>query len=463
MPRVHRLPDATFPLNGTEIMILNQSSITTRGVQQVTKKAPVADVVGAMMVFHGAITDGVSTEAFPSVPTTVNFSGAFIDSDSFWSSDSPSLFVVPLAGMYLCGAQVNWSQTGTPPTVETWFIQLLRNNNDVVAFDIREQDAALQTMAYTMSGPFPFAIGDTLLLQVQSDPDSLELVASMWMTYQGALLPPPPVPPVAPVITSDSSDTMTEGIGTTFTVTATGSPTITFSQAGTLPTGITWTAPVLSGTPGAGTAGTYDETFTATNGAGSATQAFTLTVVPAPPAYLLYDQFIDADGTDLTTHTMDVGPGWTSFAGTWWIQSNSASLHTSASQNQIVSDAGVADVTVKVTYTPSAIYDGALTFNASDSSNFWILSPDAGDGNFRLFKIVSGFYIEAVFDSFPLTAGTPYDLTLVTSSDTITYYVDGTMIRQFSEVGRFNSTATLFGLRTGDDTNSSWNNFIVQN
>ena len=65
-------------------------------------------------------------------------------------------------------------------------------------------------------------------------------------------------------------------------VTATGSPTPSLSETGTLPSGVTFTetAPAtLSGTPGAGTAGTYPLTFTAHNGVGiDAIQKFTLTV-----------------------------------------------------------------------------------------------------------------------------------------------------------------------------------------
>jgi hypothetical protein len=57
------------------------------------------------------------------------------------------------------------------------------------------------------------------------------------------------------------------------------------SETGALPSGVTFVPAtgVLSGTPGAGTGGTYPITFTAANGVGSnATQSFTLTVNQAP-------------------------------------------------------------------------------------------------------------------------------------------------------------------------------------
>jgi hypothetical protein len=66
---------------------------------------------------------------------------------------------------------------------------------------------------------------------------------------------------------------------------ATGFPAPTLSEAGTLPSGVTFNAAtgVLSGIPGAGMGGTYPVTLTASNGVGTnAAQSFTLTVNEAP-------------------------------------------------------------------------------------------------------------------------------------------------------------------------------------
>src|SRR5439155_9776593 len=85
-----------------------------------------------------------------------------------------------------------------------------------------------------------------------------------------------------PAITSANSTTFQEGTFGSFTVTATGAPTPTLSEAGTLPAGVMFNANtgVLSGTPAAGTAKTYNLMFTASNGAlPNATQNFTLTVL----------------------------------------------------------------------------------------------------------------------------------------------------------------------------------------
>ena len=93
----------------------------------------------------------------------------------------------------------------------------------------------------------------------------------------------------APTITSHDNTTFTTGTLGTFTVTTTGFPIATpLTETGALPTGVTFVdnldgTATLSGTPAAGSGGTYVLTITATNGvAPDATQTFTLTVDQAP-------------------------------------------------------------------------------------------------------------------------------------------------------------------------------------
>ena len=93
----------------------------------------------------------------------------------------------------------------------------------------------------------------------------------------------------APAITSANATTFTVGQAGTFTVTATGFPTPSITRGGAaLPSGVTFVdngngTGTLSGTPAAGTGGTYAITFTASNGVSpNAVQNFTLTVNQAP-------------------------------------------------------------------------------------------------------------------------------------------------------------------------------------
>ena len=82
-------------------------------------------------------------------------------------------------------------------------------------------------------------------------------------------------------VASGTTITFTEGAGGTFAVTATGFPTPTLTESGTLPTGLTFNATtgLVSGTPGDGTFGNYPIILTATNGVSpNAMQSYTLTV-----------------------------------------------------------------------------------------------------------------------------------------------------------------------------------------
>jgi hypothetical protein len=93
---------------------------------------------------------------------------------------------------------------------------------------------------------------------------------------------------VPPTFTSANAGTFQTGVAGSFTAAANGAPAPTFSVNGTLPSGVTFSpAGVLSGTPAAGTGGTYPITIRASNSINGnpavADQSFTLTV-NQPPA-----------------------------------------------------------------------------------------------------------------------------------------------------------------------------------
>jgi YVTN family beta-propeller protein len=86
-----------------------------------------------------------------------------------------------------------------------------------------------------------------------------------------------------PVFTSASVTTAAFGVPFTFTITTTGYPAPKITRTGGLPSGARFTnngdgTATISGTPRKSAAGTYPLRLTATNKAGTATQAFTVIV-----------------------------------------------------------------------------------------------------------------------------------------------------------------------------------------
>lgn len=94
----------------------------------------------------------------------------------------------------------------------------------------------------------------------------------------------------APAVTSAAHTTFATGQKGSFTITASGYPSATLTESGTLPAGVTFTAngngtATLTGTPQSGSGGAYTLAITAKNGVlPAATQTFTLTV-NAPVAF----------------------------------------------------------------------------------------------------------------------------------------------------------------------------------
>jgi hypothetical protein len=134
--------------------------------------------------------------------------------------------------------------------------------------------------------------------------------------------------PEAPEITSSAPTTALVGSSYSYQIVATGNPAPTFSVSGN-PGWLTLSGDLLSGTPGAGDAGTTGTiTVTATNSEGTDTESFTITVssVPEAPAITstpgteatvndTYTYSVTATGYPAPTITFSNLPGWLSQSG----------------------------------------------------------------------------------------------------------------------------------------------------
>src|SRR5207249_286941 len=113
-----------------------------------------------------------------------------------------------------------------------------------------------------------------------------------------------------------------------FTVTATGFPAPSLSETGTLPSGVTFnpSTGLLSGTPAAGTGGSYPISFTAANGIGTnATQSFTLSVNQAPAITSANNTTftVGTAGTFTVTATGNPAPTFSMTGAPAWLAINS--------------------------------------------------------------------------------------------------------------------------------------------
>lgn len=171
-------------------------------------------------------------------------------------------------------------------------------------------------------------------------------------------------------------------------------------------------------------------------------------------SYYLLDHFIDTNGTDLTVHTMDIGPGWTAWIGTWDIQSDAAVLQADGSDpssaNVAASDAGVADVNAILTmHSAPSVFDAGLVFNLVDDQNWWLFLlanvPGIPEQSFRLFSRVGGSYTQIARTVQVLPFSTDFELRVVTAGDAVECWYNNTLIFSYSTGGRPLQTGTQFG------------------
>jgi hypothetical protein len=233
---------------------------------------PTAGSAGSYPITIGA-TNGVSPDASQSFTLTVNPAPAApvitSGSSASFTKGSAGTFTVTSTGVPTAAL----SETGSLPSGVTF-----TDNGDGTATLAGNPGAA---------GTFPITIHATNGVS----PDASQ---SFTLTVHAA-----------PAITSGSSTTFVVGTSGSFTVTSTGNPTPALSESGTLPSGVNFTdngngTAKLSGTPAAGSAGSYPITIGATNGVGApAHQSFTLTITNAPAAPVI----TSASSTSFTAGT----------------------------------------------------------------------------------------------------------------------------------------------------------------
>lgn len=177
----------------------------------------------------------------------------------------------------------------------------------------------------------------------------------------------------APTITSAASAPFTVGAAGTFDVTTTGAPTLTL--AGALPSGLEFTddgdgTGTLAGTPAAGSVGSYPVTVTATNGAGSVTQALSVEVGAAATTTTLTvpgGEPVVGTPLTLTATVAAVSPATLTPTGEVTFSDGGTTLGTAPLDASGTATLTVPDLAVG-THALSAAYGGSADAAASSSA-----------------------------------------------------------------------------------------------
>jgi hypothetical protein len=242
--------------------------------------------------------------------------------------------------------------------------------------------------------------------------------------------------PTAPTITSANAATFTVGTAGTFTVTSTGSPAATLTEAGALPSGVTFISngngtATLAGTPAAGTNKAYPITITAANGVSpNATQSFTLTVNPAAGAPVI---------TSAGAATFSVGTAGTFSVTTTGTPAAALSATSSPALPSGLTFKDNGNGTATLSGTPPAGSQGTYTLTITATN-----SAGTATQSFVL-TVNSGLAITSAASA-SATSGTAFSFTVTTTgTPTPTLTEAGPLPSGVTFTANANGTATLAG------------------
>lgn len=166
----------------------------------------------------------------------------------------------------------------------------------------------------------------------------------------------------------------------------------------------------------------------------------------------LSDTFTGTNGTNLTAHTMDVGPGWTNVQGTFQIQSNTCQSISATDGDSYVSDSGQADFTVSFDgtcfYTNTGnICTTDLLARWQDANNFWILQDFAANNSYFLYARIGGSYsLRANNTHASSPSGVTHNVALTFNGSAIEAFFNGVSCLTYTD--SLYATQTKVGMRT---------------
>lgn len=145
-------------------------------------------------------------------------------------------------------------------------------------------------------------------------------------------------------------------------------------------------------------------------------------VTPPTPNTLLQDAFVGTNGTDLASHTPDVGGPWVNWGGSIQIQSDTAKIITDGTY---VADCGQAEISIAARIKCGAAngnFAPTVVFRGTDSTHYLIIYF-SGDGNLQLYWRNGSF---SLIDTTTWSADANWhDVVVATDGTNITVTIDG--------------------------------------
>lgn len=177
-------------------------------------------------------------------------------------------------------------------------------------------------------------------------------------------------------------------------------------------------------------------------------------------AVLLSDHFTGSDGTNLTAHTMDVGPGWTTPDGSYELSSNRAVCTALGGGWGIaIADAGRADAIISVVVRVSDGSRHGVAVRATNGNNHWRVTIRTA-GVFELMEVNAGTSTIRSSASTTINTGVDYTIACMAQGPTLTATLDGAHAISYGGA-TFQQTTTTHGLDDGNNLTSTFNDFLV--
>ena len=272
--------------NGVSPNATQAYTLTVRQAPAITSANSTSFTIGAVDSFQVAAT-GFPAPAFSetgALPKGITFSssGLLWGTPATASGGTYAINVTGSNGVSPNATQAITLLVGRPPAITSG---ASATATVAKSFSFQITATGLPAPTFTETGPLPAGITLSGAGQLSGTP-----VTGAGGTYSMTFTASNGVSPnatqaftltvrQAPAITSANSTTFTVASSGNFHITASGFPAPTFTETGALPAGVTLSsAGQLSGTPAAGTGGSYSFTITATNTVSSFKQSFVLTL-----------------------------------------------------------------------------------------------------------------------------------------------------------------------------------------